>query len=510
MATISREQFLSQIVAKPHFDIIIIGGGATGLGCAIDAVYRGYKTLLIEGCDFAKGTSSKSTKLVHGGVRYLEQGDIKLVREALRERGIFLKNAAHVAHPLEFVIPVYKWWQKYYYGIGLKVYDLLSGKYSLGKSTLLNKKQVLEKLPTVKTESLAGGISYFDGQFDDAKLAVNMLQTFIKKGGVAVNYAHFTNFLKEDNGKINGLSFYDVLGKQNYTVHSKVVINATGVFADEVMQKDNNALPKMILPSQGTHIMLPLEFLPTDKALMIPKTTDGRVLFGIPWHGKLLLGTTDTPVDTISLEPKPLEEEVLFILQNAQAYLSKTPERKDILAVFAGLRPLFSNTNTVATKKVSRSHHLEVFASGLVNILGGKWTTYRKMAEDAVDAAAKEARLQDVTCTTEHVLLLGYEDEKKSWKSRMIDERPSLATLLHPNYSYTYADVLWSIEFEMARTLDDVLSRRIRILFLNASDTEQIAASVAQFMAKELAKDANWVEEQLEAFQDVLKNYKIA
>ncbi len=510
MTFVSREHYLQNFEANSSFDIIIIGGGATGLGCAIDAVTRGYKTLLIEGCDFAKGTSSKSTKLVHGGVRYLEQGDIKLVREALKERGLLLKNAAHVAHPLEFVIPVYKWWQKYYYGIGLKVYDLLSGKYSIGKSTLLNKQKVLEKLPNVKSEKLSGGVSYFDGQFDDAQLTINMFQTFVRNGGVAINYCHFTNFIKSTNGKITGVTFYDVLEKKNYTASAKVVINATGVFADEIMQKDNPQLPKMILPSQGIHIMLPLDFLPTKSALMIPKTTDGRVLFGIPWHDKLLVGTTDTPVNEISLEPRALEEEINFILQNTEAYLAKKPKREDILSVFAGLRPLFSNTNKVATKKVSRSHHLEIFTSGLVNILGGKWTTYRKMAEDAINAASKEAGLQSVACQTENLSLIGWEDDKKSWKSRIIAERPNLAELIHPNYKYNFADVLWSIEFEMARTVEDILARRIRILFFNAADAAYIAPKMAQFMANELQKDQVWEKEQIDAFKAVLENYNIA
>ncbi len=506
----SREIFLQQLNSSAQpFDIIIIGGGATGLGCAIDSATRGYKTLLIEGCDFTKGTSSKSTKLVHGGVRYLEQGDILMVREALKERGILLKNAQHVAHSLEFVIPVYKWWQKYYYGIGLKVYDLLSGKYSIGKSTLLNKKKVLEKLPNIKPEGLAGGISYFDGQFDDSKLAINMMQTFIDKGGIALNYAYFTDFIKNENGKIEGIHFYDVLGKKNYQLAAKAVINATGVFADEIMHKDNPDALSKILPSQGTHIMLPLDFLPSQSALMIPKTTDGRVLFGIPWNNYLLLGTTDTPVDHISLEPKPLEEEIEFILQNAQAYLNEKPQRSDILSVFAGLRPLFSSTSKVATKKVSRSHHLEVYISGLVNILGGKWTTYRKMAQDAVSAAAKEGNLTAVTCTTENVLLNGWDKEKETWKQKQIAQDASLGLKLHKHYEYTWADVLWSMQFEMAETVEDILARRLRILFYNANDAKQIAPELAIFMAKNANKSQNWEKEQIIAFDEVVNNYKI-
>src|SRR5215813_5358827 len=374
------------------FDVAIVGGGATGLGAAVEAASRGYRTVLLEARDFAQGTSSRSTKLVHGGVRYLAQGNVGLVREALLERGRLQHNAPHLVGDLEFVVPAYAWWSGPYYGVGLKLYDVMAGRHRLGKSQLLSRAQVLERIPTLEPDQLKGGVRYFDGQFDDARLAVTLALTAADLGAVLVNQAPVVG-LSRNNGRLDGVRVRDEETGREHAVRAKVVINATGVFSDAVRRMDEPDSPALVAPSQGVHLVLPDTFLPGTHALMVPRTDDGRVLFIVPWHKRALLGTTDTPVPAVVAEPRPLEEEVSFLLDHASRYLARDPRREDVLSVYVGLRPLLRHEGTGTTAKLSRDHSIFESRSGLVTIVGGKWTTYRRMAEDVVDHAAKVADL---------------------------------------------------------------------------------------------------------------------
>lgn len=516
----NRESNLKELQTNPRFDIIIIGGGATGLGVALDSASRGFRTLLLEQADFAKGTSSRSTKLIHGGVRYLGQGDIKLVYEALFERGILLKNAPHIVNMQPFVIPSYKWWEMFLYGIGLKVYDWMAWRYRFPKTRLLGRKAVEELLPNVRKSGLIGGVLYYDGQFDDARLAVNIAQTSAGLGAVLINYMRVTDLLKGPDGRICGVRAVDAESGTEYVLNSKAVINATGVFVDDVLKMNTSSQEPMVRPSQGVHITLDLSFLEGKNALMIPSTEDGRVLFAVPWHNHLLVGTTDTPLEKHSLEPVALEDEIDFILKTLRGYLLKKPQRKDVLSVFAGLRPLAAQgSRNGATKEISRSHKLVTSSSGLVTITGGKWTTYRKMAEDTVDEAIRVAGLGNVECpTTEqrihgsssngndggHLQLYGSD---AAHIRALTNVHPELSHKLHEAFPYTGAEVVWAVRYEMARTVEDVLARRLRILFLNAAVAMEMAPEVARLMADELHKDYSWQEAQITAFSRLAEKY---
>src|SRR5664279_377913 len=406
----NREAVLAKIKSSNIWDVVVIGGGASGLRIAIEAANRGYATLLVEQSDFAKSTSSKSTKLVHGGVRYLAQGNIGLVREASIERGLLTRNAPHLVKNQTFIIPVYNWWSRLKYTMGLKLYDWISGHLSLGPSMFISRKKVLEKLPGIISKNLTGGVLYHDGQFDDARLAVNLAQTVFDNGGYAANYMKVIGLIKEHE-KICGVIVFDTESNEHFPVKSKVVINATGVFVDEILQMDKPGSRKNIAASQGIHLVLDKKFFPGDDAMMIPETSDGRVLFIVPWHNKLLMGTTDTPVKDISLEPVALEKEVQFILETAGKYLTVTPTRKEVVSVFAGLRPLAAPVSGGETKEISRSHKILVSGSGLFSIIGGKWTTYRKMGEDMIDRVEKELAWIHVPSTTSSLHIHGYATE---------------------------------------------------------------------------------------------------
>lgn len=475
------------------WDIVVIGGGATGVGCALDAGSRGLEVLLLEGADFGKGTSSRSTKLVHGGVRYLAQGNIPLVREALKERGILLKNAPHTVHKTAFIVPCYSLWQKFYYGAGLKVYDLLAGKYGLGKTRILSKRETIEHLPNVKAEGLAGGVMYFDGQFDDTRLLIDMVTTAHEYGVSPLNYAQVTS-LSNKNGKIAGLGFEDVLTGTTYEVKARVVINATGAFCDPVRRLSEALAEEMVTLSQGVHIVLDSSFVSTENALMIPKTSDGRVLFVIPWHGHTLVGTTDTPIDTAKLEPEALEEEIEFILKTAGDYVIKKPCRDDILSVFTGIRPLVKSGNSKNTAALSRGHTIEIDAAGLLTITGGKWTTYRSMAEDAVTQAMNLGGFDNVACRTDGIKI---GTPRYNANSR----------LLHPVFPYTEADVIRAVRDEMAQTVEDVLARRTRVLFLDARAAIEIAPEVARILAAELGWGEARAQEEIEKFENLARRY---
>ncbi|CAN5503024.1 glycerol-3-phosphate dehydrogenase/oxidase [soil metagenome] len=491
----NRDAMLQQLQETAEWDIVIIGGGATGLGAALDAATRGYKTLLIEAYDFGKGTSGRSTKLVHGGVRYLAQGNIKLVMEALRERGYLLKNAPHITSASPFIVPAYSWFDKFFYGIGLKVYDIMAGKLSLGKTRLLNKKETLQQLPGISEKKLKGGILYYDGQFDDARLAIDLAITATKHGATILNYCK-ANALIKANGKIKGLVIEDTFIKKIYEVKAQVVINATGVFTDAIMQMDEPENEMLVLPSQGIHLVIDKKFFPGTNALMIPKTEDGRVLFAVPWHNKVVLGTTDTPIDIISFEPKPLEEEIEFVLHHANLYLSQNIQRTDVRSTFAGLRPLVKQKGAKSTALVSRDHTILVSKANLVTITGGKWTTYRKMAEDVVNNAAFVSKLPKKECVTKN-LAIGNNAIKKG------------ADFLKESYSYNEKDIAHFVQNEMAVTVEDVLSRRIRLLLLDAKAAIAAAPAVAKIMAKLMNKDAQWINEQVEQFTQLAKNYTL-
>jgi len=488
----NRQTMLQQLPQTQEWDIIITGGGATGLGIAVDAASRGYQTLLLEQYDFAKGTSSRSTKLVHGGVRYLAQGNIKLVMEALRERGYLLKNAPHLTATLAFIIPAYSLWDKFFYGIGLTIYDLLSGKLSIGKTKILSKQKALQQLPGINSDKLKGGILYYDGQFDDARLAIELAVTAAKQGATLLNYCKVTGLLK-GNGKINGVTFADEITGQTFTAKGKAVINATGVFTDALMQMDAPEHDVLVAPSQGIHLVVDRKFFPGENALMIPKTDDGRVLFAVPWHDKVVLGTTDTPVAQASIEPKPLEEEIEFILHHANRYLDANITRGDVRSMFAGLRPLVKRRDAKKTSVLSRDHTILISPSNLITVTGGKWTTYRKMAEDVVNNAITVAVLQYKSCVTK-TLPIG---------SPMADGIKAL----HSTFSLSEKDVRYFIEEEMAETVEDVLARRTRFLLLDAKTASAMAGNVADTMAAIMQKNAAWAGAQVESFNALAKQY---
>ena len=516
----NREKQIQKIRKSSEWDLIVIGGGATGLGVALESATRKYKTLLLEGADFAKGTSSRSTKLVHGGVRYLGQGDISLVLEALRERGLLLQNAPHLVKNQSFIIPNSEWWGGPFYTIGLKVYDMMAGKLGLGPSIHLSKNETIEALPTIKQKGLTGGVIYHDGQFDDARLSINLAQTIIDYDGVAVNYIKVTGLKKDNDGLINGVYAEDELSGEIFELKSKAVINATGVFTDDILQMDEPGAKRKVVPSQGIHLVLDHDFLQGDHAIMIPKTDDGRVLFAVPWRGKVVVGTTDTLVEEASLEPRALESEIDFILKTAQRYLTRPPKRSDVRSIFAGLRPLAApEEGGKKTKEISRSHKIIMSLSGLITITGGKWTTYRKMGQDTVDTAVILAGLEEKPCITENLSIHGYTKnidlndhfyvygtDAKAIK-QLIEKKPELGEKLHERLDFTAAEVVWACREEMAQTLDDVLARRVRALYLDARAAEEMAPKVASIMANELNQNENWKEQQISNFSELVKGY---
>ena len=514
-----RDKVLDRIEnADQPWEFLVIGGGATGLGVAVDAAARGYSTLLVEQADFAKGTSSRSTKLVHGGVRYLKQGNISLVLEALRERGLMCENAPHLVHHLSFIVPIFSWWEGPFYGIGMKIYDRLAGKLGLSPSENLSREETLKRIPTLQPTGLLGGVAYYDGQFDDSRLAVNLAQTVFDLGGAAINYVQVTSLIKED-GLVAGAIVRDSETGNEHTIRAKAVINATGVFSDSVRKMDDPEAKTVIAASQGAHVVLPKSFLPGDTAIMVPHTPDGRVMFAVPWHDCVVVGTTDTSVETIQLEPSPMEEEIGFILTNAAQYLSKQPTRSDVLSVFAGLRPLVKVGDAKSTAAMSRDHTILISNSGLLTIAGGKWTTYRKMAEDAVDQAETMAGFEERRCTTEHLQIHGWTKQQITTPNlrvygadaaaikELAQSDPGLAEKLHPELQYIGAEVVWAVRQEMARTVEDVLARRTRALLLGARASIEAAPKVAELMAHEMGADEAWKRESVANFETVAQNY---
>lgn len=515
----NRKLNLEELDKVDEWDVIIIGGGASGLGVAIDSANRGYKTLLLEKNDFAKGTSSRSTKLVHGGVRYLQNGDISLVIEALKERGIMRINAPHLVRDLSFVIPSYEWWTSPFYGIGLKVYDMMAGKLGLGPSTILNREETLALIPNVSQEGLNGGVIYNDGQFDDARMAISMALTASQEGACLINYIN-VNDINKENELITGVRIEDQISGKKKNIKSKVVINATGVFSDEIIALDQPNAKPMIRPSQGVHLVIEKSFLNGDHAIMVPQTSDGRVLFAVPWNDYVVLGTTDTPINETLEEPIALDSEIEFILKNAGAYMTKKPTRKDVKSVFAGLRPLAaSEKNKESTKEISRHHKIIVSTSGLISVLGGKWTTYRKIAEDTVNTLQAVGGLPERQCNTKTLPIFGYETHS-DWNDPMhyygteskkiiaINAKKALVSLSE-KFFITENQIIWAIQEEMAINLEDVLARRTRCLFLDAFETEKIAPKVASIIAKKLGHDNAWIKNELKQFNNLIKKYQL-
>lgn len=514
----NREKQMENIRNTKKWDIIIIGGGATGLGIAVDSATRGYKTLLLEKGDFAQGTSSRSTKLVHGGVRYLQQGNISLVLEALKERGLLIKNAPHLVKNLSFVVPNYDWWEGPFYGIGMKLYDMLAGDLGIAPSKWLSKEETIEKIPTVEPDGLRGGVIYYDGQFDDARLAISLAHTAFDQGATVLNYCPVKKLIKE-NHLTSGVIAQDTQSGEKFKIKAKVVINATGVFSDDIRRMDDVKSKPITVPSQGVHIVLDKSFLPGQSAIMVPHTDDGRVLFAVPWHNCVIIGTTDTPINEVDVEPVPFQDEIDFLLTHASRYLTKDPEPKDVLSIFAGIRPLVKSSDDSDTATLSRDHSIFISRSGLLTIAGGKWTTYRKMAEDAVNEAAALAGLITQSCITEGLNLHGFKkanvsenhlqlygtDESKI--EDIIKENPEYIDKLHQDLPYIKAEIIWAVRNEMAINLIDVLARRTRSLILNAKAAIEIAPNIASMIADELGYDKNWQMNEVRYFTSIARNY---
>ncbi len=539
----NRQDLLSQLQSEPKpWDVIVLGGGATGLGAALDAASRGYRVALLEAHDFAKGTSSRSTKLIHGGVRYLRQGQINMVRESLHERGRLQRNAPHIVHSRKFVIPSYQMGSRYYFYAGMKAYDLLAGRLGFEASRLLSTRQTLEALPTLKSQGLHGGVAYADGQFDDSRLAIALAQTLVDQGGVPINYAPCVRLLYSHgkSGQINGVVARDSESDREFELRGRVVVNATGVFGESIMRLDKPTQPTAgpssvkatadgharIVASQGTHIVLPREFLPSTSAMLIPHTDDARVLFAIPWHGRTLFGTTDNRVENIDIEPRPMESEIEYLLEHAARFLTKQPQRSDILSVFAGLRPLVGHSSGTATSKLSREHEILTSASGLITVIGGKWTTYRKMGQDVIDLAARVGGLTASASRTAELALHGAPATatRAAWDDASDDpldiygtdrqglmelsqQHSQYAAALDPRLPYIAAQVAWAVEHEMARTVEDVLSRRLRALLLDARASLEAAPAVASLMQQLLHKDDAWRTAQVDVYRDLAQHY---
>lgn len=521
---LDRSAVLREMETTPMWDVLVIGGGATGLGAAVEAASRGYRTLLIERDDFAKGTSSRSTKLVHGGVRYLEQFNIRLVLDALKERGHMLRNAPHLVHPMSFVVPVYDYMGLPYYGVGLKLYERLSGKLSLGRSEMLSRGETIARLPTIRQAGLKGGVLYQDGQFDDARFAITLMRTLFDLGGVAINHAAVVRLLQND-GKTCGAVVRDAESGDEQEIRASAVINATGVFAEEVLTMDTpGEKTKLLAISQGTHLVLPREYLPGTSALMVPKTSDGRVLFAIPWHDHLVVGTTDEPMPQSASEPRSTAGEREFLSDHIRKYLGRAVEQQDVLSMWSGLRPLAAGGNAT-TAKLSRDHKLLVSPTGLITVTGGKWTTYRRMGEDAIQHGADVGQLSASPSRTLDLHLHGWTESTAASSDEssqtvygsdrgaldaVCAERPELREVLHPRLPYRKGEVVWAARFEMARTVEDVLARRTRALFLNARAATEAAPTVATLLAAELGRSPEFRERDLLAFQTLAKGYVYA
>ena len=519
---LTRDAMVARLAGHDRpWDFVVIGGGATGVGVAVDAASRGYTVLLLEQSDFGKGTSSRSTKLVHGGVRYLEQGNLSLVMGALKERGILRANAPHLVHALPFLVPSYQWWERPFYGVGLLTYSLLAGKRGFGRSAILSRRSALEQVPTLRPNGLRGAVRYYDGQFDDARLLINLVQTAAEHGATLINYAEVTRLTRDTGGSIDGVAFTDLETGQEHHAAARVVINATGPFSDAVRRMADPRTTPLVAASQGIHLVFDRSFLPGRSAVMVPRTADGRVMFAIPWHGHTLVGTTDTPMESATLEPRPTHAEIDFVLETAAQYLAKVPQRRDVLSAFAGIRPLVRAGDSRITAALSRDHTIHVDPSGLLTITGGKWTTYRHMAEDTVDQAALQAHLPTKVCVTRTLRVHGAIQEADptgplaiygsdaAEVAAIMRTEPDLAEPLHADLGVSGAEVVWAARAEMARTVEDVLSRRSRALLLNARAAIAMAPRVAALLGRELRRDDAWQRAEVARFTQLAQGYLV-
>lgn len=495
-----RNVMLQKLSASQECDVLIIGGGATGLGIALDSAARGNKTILVEKSDFAKATSSRSTKLIHGGVRYLEQGNISLVMEALHERWHMLRNAPSCTSLVQFVLPVYNLWSRIYYYTGLKLYEWLSGWYRIGRTRWMDKQEVLAQIPDLEADYLLGGVLYHDGQFNDSLLCIRLAQAAAERGAVVINYMECTDLIKSGD-KVTGIKAVDLCQNKEYDIHARCIINATGVFGDEIMTKENPGHLDIMSPSIGVHVVVNKDERFKDYGLLVPKTTDGRVLFAMPWMGKLVIGTTDSPSKNHTQEPKAPEEDVWFILKNINRYLSRKLQPSDIQSVFAGIRPLVKGGKQDKTSSLSRSHTIIQGPGGIWTITGGKWTTYRKMAEDLLNRASVLSGLSMKPCSTKNISLERYYPLVEA------SEYPEIHEKIHPSFDYRYLDVYNAVMYEMAQCPEDVLARRTRILFLDAKAAQEAAPGVTRFMQKLLHKDENWAADQIQRFNTLASQY---
>ncbi|MDB5350373.1 MAG: glpD [Planctomycetota bacterium] len=512
-----RAEMLARIRESRVWDVVVIGGGATGLGTALDAASRGYQTLLLEAEDFAKGTSSRSTKLIHGGVRYLARGEIGLVREALRERSLLLQNAPHLVHDRAFLVPAYSYWDLAKYGAGLKAYDLLGAGHGFGPSRWLSRTDAMATVSTLKSAGLRGGILYHDGQFDDSRLAVSLMLTLLDQGGTALNYAPVVDLIKS-GGRVTGVTARDSETGEALSITARSVVNACGVYVDALRRIDDARAPQLLRPSRGVHIVLDRAFLPNDAALMVPRTDDGRVLFLIPWHDRVLVGTTDVAVNEATIEPHASKEEVTSLLEDSARYLTRAPRAEDIRSVFSGLRPLLEQKARGSTARLSREHAVLVSPSGLVTVTGGKWTTYRRMAADTVDRAVEVGGLTRAPCITETLRLhgaipsdptspLAWYGSEATHVQELIASKPEWAEPVHPSLSTRCGEVVWAVRHEMARHVEDVLARRSRALFLDARASIDAAPRVADLMAEELGFDQTWRQSEVDQFRELARHY---
>lgn len=543
----SREAQLLTLENTKEFDVLVIGGGATGAGCALDAVTRGLKTALVERDDFSSGTSSRSTKLIHGGVRYLQKAimqldveQYKLVKEALHERANLLEIAPHLSAPLPIMLPVYKWWQLPYYWVGIKAYDLVAGSQCLKSSYVLSKSKALELFPMLQKDRLVGAIVYYDGQHNDARMNLAIALTAARYGAATANYTEVVGLLKKTDPetgteRVCGARCKDVLTGQEFDVRAKCVINATGPFTDSLRNMDSQETKKICQPSAGVHIVMPGYYSPDNMGLLDPATSDGRVIFFLPWEKMTIAGTTDTPTE-ITHHPIPTEEDINFILTEVRNYLSSDVEvrRGDVLAAWSGIRPLVTNPNSTDTQSISRNHVVDVSHSGLVTIAGGKWTTYRSMAEDTLDAAIKAHNLKAGPCRTVGLFLEGGKDFAPTLYIRLVQDYglesevaqhlaatygdkafevaklakvtgkrwPIVGKRLVSEFPYIEAEVKYALK-EYACTAVDVISRRTRLAFLNVQAAEEALPRIVDIMGKEL----NWKEQKKKEELETAKQF---
>ena len=503
--TMQRNESLQRIRDRDRpWDVVVIGGGATGVGVALDAATRGLDVLLLERFDFGKGTSSRSTKLVHGGVRYLAQGNLTLVRDALKERALLLRNAPELVSATWFVIPCRSWWQWLYYGIGLKFYDLLGSGNGFARSKFVSAKQAIRSAPTLSPKGLRGGVMYQDGQFDDARLLISMAQTANRHGACLLNYVGVSALQKDERGNVKGVVARDAETGEVFAVDARQVVNAAGPFCDEVRRLDEPESEPMLAASQGVHIVLPREFLPGEAAVIVPKTSDGRVIFLIPWQDHVVIGTTDTPIPQAEIEPRAKESEIEFLLETSARYLTRSPARDDILSVFTGIRPLVKGDPSARTASLSRDHVIRTSDKGLMTITGGKWTTVRKMAEDCVDRIAARLKLTLPASKTHGVAFCA--DQRGLYAD---NAPPEMTALLHQALDIRGVDVMRFVHDQMARSVEDVLARRSRALFLNVEAASEAAPKVAAIMAEHLGRDESWVDEQLIAFGESVARFSL-